>query len=91
MNQQMIDFLHGRSTTSGAALRGQTAKLGYAKRPVGTFFPSERDAQQNIGNWINEVQGKDASAITDVKNRVTSANYALKISLINLPLTKPRQ
>jgi len=78
VNQQMIDFLHGRSTTSGAALRGQTAKLGYAKRPVGTFFPAERDAQQSIGNWINKVQGKSAVQIPDVQNKVSRANYALQ-------------
>ena len=77
VDQQMIDFLHGRSLTSGAANRGQTAKLGYAKRPVGAFFQSEKDAQQTIGNWINGVQGKDATAIPDVQNRVTKATYAL--------------
>jgi len=78
VDQQMIDFLHGRSLTSGAANRGQTAKLGYAKRPVGSFFQSEKDAQQTIGNWINGVQGKDATAIPDVQNRVSKANYALE-------------
>ena len=78
VDQQMIDFLHGRSLTSGAASRGATAKLGYAKRPVGVFFPAERDAQQSIGNWINGVQGKDVTAIPDVENNVTSANYAIK-------------
>ena len=78
VDQQMIDFLHGRSLTSGAANRGQTAKLGYAKRPVGSFFQSEKDAQQTIGNWINGVQGKDAAAIPDVQNRVSKASYALE-------------
>ncbi len=78
VDPQMIDFLHGRSLTSGAANRGQTSKLGYAKRPVGSFFQSEKDAQQTIGNWINGVQGKDATAIPDVQNRVSKANYALE-------------
>ena len=86
VDQQMIDFLHGRSLTSGAAARGTTAKLGYAERPVGVFFPAERDAQQSIGNWINEVQGKDVTAIPDVENRVTSANYAIK-DFFNAPAT----
>ena len=86
VDQQMIDFLHGRSLTSGAAARGTTAKLGYAKRPVGVFFAAERDAQQGIGNWINEVQGKDVTAIPDVENRVTSANYAIK-DFFNAPAT----
>lgn len=86
VDQQMIDFLHGRSLTSGAASRGATAKLGYAKRPVGVFFPAERDAQQSIGNWINGVQGKDVTAIPDVENRVTRANYAIK-GFFDAPLT----
>ncbi len=86
VDQQMIDFLHGRSLTSGAAARGTTAKLGYAERPVGVFFPAERDAQQSIGNWINGVQGKDVTAIPDVKNNVTSANYAIK-DFFNAPAT----
>jgi len=86
VDQQMIDFLHGRSLTSGAASRGATAKLGYAKRPVGVFFPAERDAQQNIGNWINGVQGKDAMSIPDVENTVTSTNYAIK-GFFDAPLT----
>jgi len=86
VDQQMIDFLHGRSLTSGAASRGATAKLGYAKRPVGVFFPAERDAQQSIGNWINGVQGKDVTAIPDVENNVTSANYAIK-GFFDAPLT----
>ena len=86
VDQQMIDFLHGRSLTSGAASRGATAKLGYAKRPVGVFFPAERDAQQSIGNWINGVQGKDVTAIPDVENNVTSANYAIK-GFFDAPIT----
>ena len=75
---KLIDFLHARSETSGTKGRGQTKKMKYALRPRGRFTPGERDGQQRIGNWINEVQGKDASAIPDVENRVTSANYALK-------------
>ena len=78
VDQQMIDFLHGRSLKSGAAERGATAKLGYADRPVGVFFPSERNAQQSVGNWINEVQGKTAAEIPDVQTTVSKANYAIE-------------
>jgi len=74
----LIDFLHGRSETSGTEGKGQTKKLGYAKRPRGEFSQGERDGQQRIGNWINEVQGKSAGEISDVQNRVTKTTYALE-------------
>jgi len=74
----LIDFLHGRSETSGTEGKGQTKKLGYAKRPRGEFSQGERDGQQRIGNWINEIQGKSAGEISDVENRVTKATYALE-------------
>ena len=74
----LIDFLHGRSETSGTEGQGQTKKLGYAKRPRGEFSQGERDGQQRIGNWINEVQGKSAVEIPDVQNKVSKANYALE-------------
>jgi len=74
----LIDFLHGRSETSGTEGQGQTKKLGYAKRPRGEFSQGERDGQQRIGNWINEVQGKSAGEISDVQNRVTKTTYALE-------------
>ena len=78
VDQQMIDFLHGRSLKSGAASRGTTAKLEYGRRPVGVFFGSERDAQQSIGNWINEVQGKSVTEIPDVQATVSKANYSIE-------------
>lgn len=74
----LIDFLHGRSETSGTEGQGQTKKLGYAKRPRGEFSQGERDGQQRIGNWINEVQGKSAVEIPDVQNKVSKTNYALE-------------
>jgi hypothetical protein len=83
---KLIDFLHGRSETSGTKGRGQTKKMKYALRPRGRFTQGERDGQQRIGNWINEVQGKDATAIPDIQNKVTSANYAIK-DFFNAPAT----
>ena len=74
----LIDFLHGRSETSGTENQGQTKKLGYAKRPRGEFSQGERDGQQRIGNWINEVQGKSAVEIPDVQNKVSKTNYAIE-------------
>ena len=74
---QLIDFLHGRSETSGTKGRGQTKKQKYALRARGRFTQGERDGQQRIGNWINGVQGKDATTIPDIQNKVSKANYAL--------------
>ena len=78
IDKDLIDFLHGRSETSGTEGRGQTEKLGYALRPRGEFSQGERDGQQLIGNWINGVQGKSAVEIPDVQNKVSKANYALE-------------
>ena len=75
---QLIDFLHGRSETSGTKGRGQTKKQKYALRARGRFTQGERDGQQRIGNWINGVQGKDATTIPDIQNKVSKANYALE-------------
>ena len=75
---KLIDFLHGRSETSGTKGRGQTKKMKYALRPRGRFTQGERDGQQRIGNWINGLQGKDISTIPDIQNKVTSTNYALE-------------
>ena len=77
-DNKLIDFLHGRSETSGTVGRGQTQKLGYAIRPRGEFTQGERDGQQLIGNWINGVQGKSAVEIPDIQNKVSKANYALE-------------
>jgi integrase len=77
-DNKLIDFLHGRSETSGTVGRGQTQKLGYAIRPRGEFTQGERDGQQLIGNWINEVQGKSAIEIPDVQTTVSKANYAIE-------------
>lgn len=77
-DNKLIDFLHGRSETSGTAGRGQTQKLGYAIRPRGEFTQGERDGQQLIGNWINEVQGKSVTEIPDVQATVSKANYAIE-------------
>ena len=77
-DNKLIDFLHGRSETSGTAGRGQTQKLGYAIRPRGEFTQGERDGQQLIGNWINEVQGKSVTEIPDVQTTVSKANYAIE-------------
>lgn len=77
-DNKLIDFLHGRSETSGTAGRGQTQKLGYAIRPRGEFTQGERDGQQLIGNWINEVQGKSVTEIPDVQSTVSKANYAIE-------------
>ena len=78
IDKDLIDFLHGRSETSGTEGRGQTEKLGYALRPRGEFSQGERDGQQLIGNWINGVQEKSAVEIPDVQNKVSKANYALE-------------
>ena len=85
-DDKLIDFLHGRSETSGTKGRGQTKKMDYALRPRGRFTQGERDGQQRITNWINGVQGKDVTAIPDVENNVTSANYAIK-GFFDAPLT----
>jgi len=77
-DNKLIDFLHGRSETSGTVGRGQTQKLGYAIRPRGEFTQGERDGQQRIGNWINEVQGKSVTEIPDVQTTVSKANYAIE-------------
>ena len=60
--------------------------MDYALRPRGRFTQGERDGQQRITNWINGVQGKDATAIPDVENTVTSTNYAIK-GFFDAPLT----
>tara|TARA_Y100001937_G_scaffold43859_1_gene61850 strand:+ start:164 stop:2041 length:1878 start_codon:yes stop_codon:yes gene_type:complete len=85
-DDKLIDFLHGRSETSGTKGRGQTKKMDYALRPRGRFTQGERDGQQRITNWINGVQGKDVTAIPDVQNNVTKANYAIK-GFFDAPLT----
>ena len=78
IDKDLIDFLHGRSETSGTEGRGQTEKLGYALRPRGEFSQGERDGQQLIGNWINGVQEKSAVEIPDVQNKVSKTNYAIE-------------
>ena len=78
IDKDLIDFLHGRSETSGTEGRGQTEKLGYALRPRGEFSQGERDGQQLIGNWINGVQDKSAVEIPDVQNKVSKTNYAIE-------------
>ena len=60
--------------------------MDYALRPRGRFTQGERDGQQRITNWINGVQGKDVTAIPDVENSVTRANYAIK-GFFDAPLT----
>lgn len=85
-SDQLIDFLHGRSETSGTKGRGQTKKMDYALRPRGRFTQGERDGQQRIGNWINGVQNKDVTTIPDIQNTVTKANYGIK-GFFDAPLT----
>jgi len=75
---KLIDFLHGRSETSGTKGRGQTKKMDYALRARGRFTQGERDGQQRIGNWINEVQGKSVTEIPDVQTTVSKANYSIE-------------
>ena len=75
---KLIDFLQGRSETSGTKGRGQTKKMDYALRPRGRFTQGERDGQQRIGNWINEIQGKSIAEIPDVQTTVSKANYAIE-------------
>ena len=57
MSDKMLDFLQGRSLTSGAETRSKTAKSGYLVRPRGFFYPGERDAAQSVGNWFDQVEG----------------------------------
>jgi hypothetical protein len=72
-----MDFLQGRSETSGTEGRSQTKKLGYAKRPTGFFTPGERDAQQQIANWIDSTTGRTVADISGVEARVSPATYSI--------------
>jgi hypothetical protein len=74
---QTMDFLQGRSETSGTEGRSQTKKLGYAKRPTGFFTPGERDAQQQIANWIDSTTGRTVADISGVEARVSPATYSI--------------
>lgn len=74
---QTMDFLQGRSETSGTEGRSQTKKLGYAKRPTDFFTPGERDAQQQIANWINSTTGRTAADIPGIEVRISPATYAI--------------
>ena len=74
---QTMDFLQGRSETSGTEGRSQTKKLGYAKRPTGFFTSGERDAQQQIANWINSTTGRTAADIPGIEARISPATYAI--------------
>jgi hypothetical protein len=74
---QTMDFLQGRSETSGTEGRSQTKKLGYAKRPTGFFTSGERDAQQQIANWINSTTGRTAADIPGIETRISPATYAI--------------
>lgn len=73
----MVDFLQGRSETSGAEGRSTTKKLKYAERPRGQFFPEEQEGQQRVANWLDEAAGKVVSKIPDVETRVTKATYSI--------------
>lgn len=74
---QTVDFLHGRSETSGTAGRSQTRKLGYGRRATSYFTKGERNAQQRVANFISSLTGKTAADIPDVDKRVTPATYSI--------------
>ena len=82
-----MDFLQGRSETSGTEGRSQTKKLGYAKRPTGFFTSGERDAQQQIANWINSTTGRTAANIPNVETRVSPATYSIP-GFFDTPVTE---
>ena len=84
---QTMDFLQGRSETSGTEGRSQTKKLGYAKRPTGFFTSGERDAQQQIANWINSTTGRTAANIPNVETRVSPATYSIP-GFFDTPVTE---
>ena len=74
---QTVDFLHGRSETSGTAGRSQTRKLGYGRRATSYFTEGERNAQQRIANFIGSFTGKTAADIPEAATRVTPATYSI--------------
>jgi hypothetical protein len=76
--EQMIDFLQGRSSKSGAETISKTRKSGYLVRPRGVFVPAERDAVQSVGNWFDTVQGVSVANRFNIQTeRVTSTTYPI--------------
>tara|TARA_X000001388_G_scaffold7628_1_gene4703 strand:+ start:1653 stop:3404 length:1752 start_codon:yes stop_codon:yes gene_type:complete len=78
ISDKMLDFLQGRSLTSGAETRSKTAKSGYLVRPRGTFYPGERDAAQSVGNWFDQVEGVDVTKRFNPETQtVRAAQYSI--------------
>jgi len=88
ISDKMLDFLQGRSLTSGAETRSKTAKSGYLVRPRGTFYPGERDAAQSVGNWFDQVEGIDITQRFNPETQtVRAAQYGIP-GMFDQPVSK---
>ena len=88
MSDKMLDFLQGRSLTSGAETRSKTAKSGYLVRPRGTFYPGERDAAQSVGNWFDQVEGVDVTQRFNPETQtIRGATYGIP-GMFDQPVTQ---